>query len=208
MPCNRVENDSRISYISGNRSNLVQRGRKGNKAITRNQAIGWLQAYQAAERSRLTDRSAGIRAQCPDCFPCCYSRCAAARRTARYIFRVPRIHGWPKIRVLGRAAHGKFIHIGLTYRHIIIGFQSFNNPCIIRRCPVFQHTGSRCTFLPSDDNVILDRSGNTGQCSNFFTCRNFSIHCRCLLQRFFIIDRKESMNIALHLLTMCNELSG
>ena len=154
--CNRIQNPCTILCILGNRSDLIQGRCKCDQTITGNSAVCRFQTSHTAKCSRLTNRTAGIRAKGSRSQRCRYARRRTAGRTARYTLCVKRIACLCKCRGLCRTAHCKFIHACLAEHNHILCHQLFHNRCIIRRDKVFQHLRGTGGFNAVCTNVVFD----------------------------------------------------
>ena len=195
LTADAVEYQSSVSYVFGNRSNLVQRGCECYAAITGYAAIGRFNTNAAVEGCRLADRSAGIGAQSPDSFTCSDSSSTTAGGTARNAVQVPGVVGYTKMRGLGGRAHSKFIQVGFAQENGFVSAQVFDNMCVIYRNEVLQHFGGTGSAQTFGRNIILDCARNTSQRSDFLTGSNLGINLGSLCQSVFFIQGYIRVNL-------------
>ena len=65
VPGNHVHHERGISHRCGERTNLIQRRREGEEAISRDTTVGRFETDHAAQGSRLADRAARYRSRAP-----------------------------------------------------------------------------------------------------------------------------------------------
>src|SRR5690606_1793308 len=108
---NNLQNERSVFYRAGQRSNLIKRGSIGDDALSGYPAVSRLEAYNAAERGRLSHRSAGIGTQCGMAQTRLHSYRGTARRSARHPGRIGRVQYRPvKGRLVG-SPHGELVAI-------------------------------------------------------------------------------------------------
>ncbi len=205
MAGDRIENDSRVGDILYQRSDLVQRGGECQKAVTGNEAISRFQTYDAIERRRLTDGSAGVGTQRPDGFGSCDCCCRAAGRAAGDIVGIPGISRRAESGTLRGGTHGKFIHVGLAQGNIIFCLQFFDDSSIIGGYPVFQHLRSGGASLAFDAHIVFDSARNAGQVRDFFPRSNLGIYLCGYSESRFIRSGEVRMNVPFHTIAMSDD---
>ena len=184
-----IEDDGAVSHVVGESTNLVQGRRKGDEAITGNEAVCRFEADDTAVRSRLTDGSACIRAEGPDRFARSDSGGRTAGRTTGDAIEVPRVMSQLESRVFCRTAHGEFVHIGLAQADIISSHQFFDDRRIVRRFEIFQHLRCTRSLLAFDADVVLDGTGNPGEVTDGFTGCDFGIDSGSRFQGIIAVIR-------------------
>ena len=107
----------RIGGRARERSNLVERRRKCEQAVARDAAVGRLEADDAAERRRLTDRSAGIGSERDRGAPRCDGRRGTAARAAGRAIGRPGVPHGAERRVLVGRAHRELVAVRLADDH-------------------------------------------------------------------------------------------
>ena len=103
-----------VADVLRDRADLVEARCERDDAEAADGAVGRAQADVAAERRRLLDRAARVRAEPPGCEPGRDSGSGAAARAARDAVGIPGIVGRAVGRVLGRRAHREFVGVRLA----------------------------------------------------------------------------------------------
>ena len=111
-----VEQQRGVGDRRRERPDLVERRRERDEAVARHAPVGGLHADDAAQRRRLADRAAGVGAERERCEAGGHRGGAAPARAAGDATRVVRVAGGAERRVLGRAAHGELVEVGLADR--------------------------------------------------------------------------------------------
>ena len=98
----------------GERTDLVERAREGDEPVTRHEAVGRLDPDHPAERRRLTDRTAGVRAERERHETRRDRGGAPPGGTTGHPVQVPRVVGRPEGGVLRRRAHRELVEVRLA----------------------------------------------------------------------------------------------
>ena len=130
---NRIEQHGCVLDGAAERADLVERRCECDQTVTGNRTVGRLEADNAAEGRRLTDRAAGIRAERQRSLACCNNSSGAAGGTARYAVETMRVVGRVHSRILAGGAHCELVHVGLAGDDRIGSNQLLHNGCIVRR---------------------------------------------------------------------------
>ena len=109
----RVE-ERAVAHVLRDGPDLVEGRGERDDAVARDGPVGRAQADVAAERARLLDRAAGVRAERPRREPGRDRGGRAAARAARDARRVPRVVRRPVGGVLGRRAHRELVRVRLA----------------------------------------------------------------------------------------------
>ncbi len=128
---------------------------KAISAVARDDAVGRLEADDAAERGRLADRAAGVGAERERREPRRDRRGRATARAARHARRVPRVARRTVGRVLGRRAHRELVHVELAERHEAGGLAATHDGRRVRRPVALEHAGARGGRHPARAQEIL-----------------------------------------------------
>ena len=195
MTGNGIQHNGAVFYVVRKGTDLVEGRRKGDEAVAGNEAVRRFEADDAAVRRRLADRAARIGAERPYAFAGSDGSGRTARRAAGNIIQSPGVMRNLEGRVFRRAAHGKFIHVGLAQADVIDIHQLFNNRRIVRRFEMFQHLGRARSVLPFNADVIFNSPGNAGQIGNGFTGSDLFIDGSSRFQRKFAVIRQKSLNL-------------
>ena len=138
MACDRLKKRCTIGRILSDRSDLVERRRISDETETGDGSVCRLDPRDAAVGTRLADGSAGIRAERRKALTRSDRRTGAAGRTARNVFRIPRVSRNLKCRRLCRTSHRELVHVCLSEDH----HSGIRDPgdcrCVIERDEVFQ----------------------------------------------------------------------
>ncbi len=114
---NSLKQKSGVFHGLGERANLVEGRSKRSQAIPRYHTVGGLHSNDPAERSRLSNRSSGIRAEGQRNFPSGHRRGASPAASTGYAFQIPRIPSRAISRVLGRRTHCKLVQVEASADH-------------------------------------------------------------------------------------------
>ena len=109
-----AEEQRGVGDVAGQRAGLVERRGEGDHPVAADGAVGRLQPDDPAQRRRLADRAAGVRADRPRREAGRDGGGAAAARAARDARAVPRVEHRPVGRVLVRRAHRELVLVGLA----------------------------------------------------------------------------------------------
>jgi len=96
------------------RSDLVQATGKGDQTKPADSAVSRFQTRDAAKRSRLPNRTAGIAAECNRSQASGDGGCRSSAGASRDVLRVEGVERRTEVRVFGRATHREFVHVGFT----------------------------------------------------------------------------------------------
>jgi hypothetical protein len=153
----------RVADVFCERANLVERRRKGDKAVARHAAIGWFQADAAAQRRRLADGAAGVRAERGNGFVRRHRRRRTAGRAAGNARGVPRIARNTEGGIFRRAAHGKFVHVQPAKNNRARRLQLFHDRRVVGRNELAEDFRAAIERLVFDGQNVLDRNRNSQQ---------------------------------------------
>ena len=95
---------------------LVERARKGDQPVARDDAVGGFHPDDPAQRGWLADRAARVAAEGEGHHSGCHRRRASARGAARHAAGVPGVARRSEGRVLRRGPHGELVEVGLADR--------------------------------------------------------------------------------------------
>ena len=138
MACDGLKKGRTVGCILADRSDLVQGGRVSHKAETGNCSVCRFDSGNAAVGARLTDGSAGIRAESREALTGCDRRTGAAGGTARNMFRIPRVLCNRECGSLGGTSHSELIHVCLSEDHHAGICDSCDRRRIVERDKVFK----------------------------------------------------------------------
>ena len=195
---NGIEQHGSILDGAAEWADLVERGGKCNEAVTGNRTVGRLEADNAAERSRLTDRTAGIRAQCQRSFACRNNSSGTAGRAARYAVEIVRVVSRVCSGVLAGGAHCELVHVGLAGDNGIGSGQLLDNRRIVRRLEIVQHLGGTGSQRALGADIVLDRDRDTGQRGKCIAACALLVNSLCLCQRRFLCYGNVALNLILY----------
>ena len=111
-------------------------------------------------------------------------------------------------RVFRRAAHGKFVHVGLAQSDVISCHQFIDDRRIVRRFEIFQHLRSTRSLLAFYADVILNGTGDTGKVTDRFASCDFSIDSGSRFQGIFAVIRQECLYFRFYCIFMCKKSLG
>ena len=168
-----VEQQAAILGGLRHRASLIETGSEGDHAVARNHAVGRLQTGDAAQRRRLTNRSAGIGAGSGRRQTRRNTCRAATGGAARHALGIPGIAHRPvETGFIGRA-HRKLVHIGLAKAGHAGRLELLDDVGVVGRNEVGQYlraAGGQPAFGAED---VLVRNRHTGQ----HTTPAFRAHC-------------------------------
>ena len=110
------------------RADVIERAGEGDQPVARDAAVGRRDADHAAERRRLADGAAGVRAERDHRRALRHHRRRAAARAARHAVRRHGIAHRPEGRVLVGGAHGELVAVGLAEDHAAGLLQAHRRP--------------------------------------------------------------------------------
>ena len=150
----------RVFDAARERAHLIKRAAEGNHAITGDHAVRRLHAHDAAERSRLTNRSARIATE-RHARHASGDRCGtAARRTAGDALEIPRVFRRPECGGLGGRAEREFVHVQFAQRNAASFDAARDACCGIRRNIVLQHLGRTRRMRAFQIHVVFECNGD------------------------------------------------
>ena len=154
-----VEDEGRVRRRARHDPGLIERGGEGDHAPARAASIGRLDAGDAAQRRRLTDRSAGVARRGRRAQSCSHRRRRTARGTARHAGRVPGIPDRAIPARLVARPHGELVHVGLAEHHGAGRRQPLDDGRVIGRDEVVEHprTATGLQTLGTEDVLVRDR---------------------------------------------------
>ena len=113
--CEHRQRDGSVMGRARHWPDLIERRGKRDEAVSRHAPIRRLQADDTAERRRLPDGAAGIRAKRDRRHACGHCDGRSAARPAGDVIGIPWIARRSECGVLGRRAHGEFVAIRLAH---------------------------------------------------------------------------------------------
>ena len=148
-------------------AHLIERRAKGNHAVTAHGAIRGLKAHHAAQRRRLANGAAGVRAQRERDLTRGDGCSGAARRAAGHALGIPGVVSAVERRALGGAAKGKLVHVGLAHG----------------QAAGIEHAGSAGGARARKVHVVLDGQRHARERGQRLACGTVGIHARSGLER-------------------------
>ena len=116
-----------------------------------------------AQRSGLTDRSPGVRAECQRHEPGRHRRRRPSARAPGHPGVVVGVAGRTEPRALRRAAHGELVHVGLAHDHRPRLAQPGHDRGVVGRPPAGEDPGPARGLQPPCAQVVLEGDGHAGQ---------------------------------------------
>ena len=158
-----VENYRGVLHGSGDRSYLVERRAVCDKSVTAYRAVSGFEPHNSAERRRLTNGAAGIRAErvCGDTRR--YRRRSAARTAARYVARVVRIVSGAVTGSFGGGAHREFVHIVFAEYDGVVSAQLFVDRGVVGGSVTFKYPRTAGGFFALRCDIVLYRERYSGE---------------------------------------------
>ena len=155
----RVEQRGRVPCIARERADLVERARECHDPVARHAPVRGLHAHDPAERRRLADRAAGVRADAERRVIRGDRDRRAATAAAGDRVEVPRVGRRPVGAVLGRRAHRELVHVRLAEDHGSDRAQLFGDVRVVRRDVPLEdpRAGRRLAALDRDEVLERDR---------------------------------------------------
>ena len=117
VPGQRLQHQRTILRGPRHRTDMIERERSGCHAGAADQTVGRLDAGDAAQRRRPTDRTAGVSADATEDQPGRHTGSSAAARPRREVRRVPRIARRRPRQIERRPAIGEFVCRRLADQH-------------------------------------------------------------------------------------------
>ena len=164
-------------------AHLVERRAKGNHAVTAHGAIRGLKAHHAAQRRRLANGAAGIRAQRERDLARGNGCSGAARGAAGHALGIPGVVGAVKRRALGGAAKGKLVHVGLAHGQAAGIEHALDAGGGVDALVVLEHTGSAGGARAHEVHVVLDGQRHARKRGQRLARGTVGIHARGGLER-------------------------
>jgi len=152
----RVHGQRDILDRAAKGAHLVERRAKGDHAVTAHGAIRGLKAHHAAQRCRLTNGAAGVRAQRERNLARGDSCSGAARGAAGHALGIPGVVGAVERRALGGAAKGKLVHVGLAHGQAAGIEHALDAGGCVDALVVLEHAGSAGGARAHEVHVVLN----------------------------------------------------
>ena len=156
----------------GERTDLVEARCERNQPVAGDDAVGGLHADDAAQRRRLADRSAGVRAERARGEAGGHRGRAATGRTARHPGQVVGVAGRTEGRVLGGGAHGELVEVGLADDDGTGRGQPLDDRGVVRRSPTLEDPRRAGRRDAPGAHVVLQRHRHAGQRSGILAGRH------------------------------------
>ncbi|MNC14486.1 hypothetical protein D3C75_622640 [compost metagenome] len=199
MPGNRLEYIGGVLHIFGQGTDLVQRRSKSHQAVTGNQAVGGLQAHNAAIGGGLPDGAACIRTQGEIDLACGNCRCRTAAGAAWHIGRIPRVIGGMETGVFVGAPHGELVHVGFAHQYSLGAPQLGHRGCVIDGLVVGQKFAGTGGQGAHRRHIVLNSCGQTEQQPPFAPVLQLLVQESSLGFGILFIKMKEGGNLRLHI---------
>ena len=176
------------------RAALIERRSEGDHAVTRDDAIRRLQPGDVAQRRRLANRAAGVRAGSRRSEHRGHSGSRTTRRAAWNARGVPWVAHFAEVRRLVRRTHGEFVHVRFAENHGAGSVELGNDGSVVGTDEVRQHARSACRqpALAAEDVLLGDR--DTGQRADI-TGGNLRVGSAGLGQALVGIDGNEGVDV-------------
>ena len=125
------------------RADLIERRREGDEAVARDAAVRGFHAHDAAERRRLANRSARVRAQRERRHAGRDGHGRSAARSAGNPIGAQGLRDGPNARVLGRRSHREFVAVRLADDDRAGLLEPLDDRGVERRHVILQHLATR-----------------------------------------------------------------
>ena len=158
-----VEQGRRVARIPGERADLVERAGERDDPVAADPAVRRFHADDPAQRRRLADRAAGIRADRQRGVECRDRRCRAAAAAARHPVERPRVGGRTIGGVLGRGAHRELVHVGLAEDDRARLAEPLRDVGVVRRAISLQDPRSGRALATRQRDQVLERDRDAEQ---------------------------------------------
>src|SRR2546427_7186704 len=159
----RLAHDGDVLHGVRERADLVERGRERDHAPSRDAPVRGLHADDAAERCRLADGSAGVRAEREEHLASGDRDRGSARRPTRDTVFAPRVLDRSERGVLVRASHGELVEVCLADHHRAVRVETLDHGRGVRRDVALEDARprGRRDALRADD--VLARPGDAAE---------------------------------------------
>ena len=154
------------------RTDLIEAAGERDEPVARHAAVGRLHADDAAQRRRLADRAAGVAAERQRGEAGGDRRRAAAARAAGDPGRVVRVAGGAERRVLGGAAHGELVEVGLADDDAAGGDDALDHGGVVGRAPAFEDLRRARRGDAPRAHVVLQRDRHAGERTRVLALRD------------------------------------
>ncbi len=158
-----LEEQGGILDRGGERPDLVQAGREGDEAVAGHQAVGGLDPDHPAQGGRLADGAAGVGAEGQGGEPGGNGGGAATAGPSGHPAEIVGVAGGTKGGVLGAAAHGELVEVGLADDHRPGCPQALDDRGVVGRQPAGQDAGRARGGDAAGAQVVLEGHGHAGQ---------------------------------------------
>ena len=163
MPADDVVQQCGVEDGAGDRADLVQRGRQGDRAVAAHPAVGRLDPDGARDGTGLADRATGVGAERERRFEGGDRGGGTATGPAGDPAEVPRVVRRAVRRELGRRAHRELVHVRLAERHHAGAPELEDRGGVVRRHPALEdlRPGGRGHVDRAED--VLDGDRHPGE---------------------------------------------
>ena len=155
VPGDRLQHQRDVLDRPAKRPDLIQGGGVGDQPETGDTAVGGLQANDAAQRGRLTDRTTGVGTQSGEGLARRERRRAATGGSAGHTVQIPRIAGGMKRGILRGGAHRELVAVVPAIEDRPGLAEATSHGGIVGRGEVGQHPAAgRQRLVPDGDHVL------------------------------------------------------
>ena len=194
MARDRSQHQGGVRHVLRNRTDLVERRRKGHQPIARHAPVSRFEPNHPAARRRLSDGSTGIGAERGDALVGSNGSGRSAARPSGDVGQVPGIPARSERRIFGRRPHGEFVEIGLSDQQKLLCPESIDHRRIVGRDKISQNAGRTGRRHPLGADIILDGDGHSHERRGMAPAFQLLVqrlrvgHGRILLQRHVRLD--------------------
>ena len=160
--------ERRVADVLGDRADLVERRGERDQTVAGDAAVGRLEPDHAAERGRLADGAAGVRAEREMGHVGGDGGGRAAAGTARDPGRVPRISRGAEGRILRRGTHGEFVEVRFPDQDRAVAPETFDHVGVVGRREVLEDFGGAGGRKIGGADVVLHGDGHAGEAAEAF----------------------------------------
>ena len=163
-----AQQQAQIGSAARHRAALVEAGRERHHAVAGDAPVGRLEAADAAERSRLADRAAGVRSGRRRHEAGGDGRRGSARGSARHAAWIPGIGDRAEpARFVGRT-HCELVHVGLAQHHRAGGLEALDDGRVVGRDELAEHPRAACGGDAFGAEDVLVRERHAAQIAEAF----------------------------------------
>ena len=185
-----VHHHRRVGHIPGQRTDLVEGGGEGYKAVAGDGAVGGLHPDHPAEGRRLADGAAGVAAEGKGRFIRRHRRRRTARRAARHPARVPGVVGDLEKAVFGGGAHRELVHVQFPQGDGAGFLQLLDDVGTVGRDKLLEHPGGAGSGDPFGADVVLNPHRDAGEGGEGFSPGAAAVGFRRLSHCFLFQHRE------------------